>query len=113
VRKPRWPLITPIRFQVPPGFVRHWIAPRPFTTVVPGTPDVVEILRGSGRELVFMVKPEGGTTNILLLDGNNERIANLLIVNPPPLETEIHQGPDGMSVYRKDNPDFVRAKEKK
>src|SRR2546430_16903872 len=68
--------------QVPPGFVKHWIAPRPFTRVVPGTPEVVEILSATGRELVFTVKPEGGTTNILLLDDSGERVANLQVVIP-------------------------------
>jgi hypothetical protein len=99
--------------QVPPGFVKHWIAPRPFTTVVPGSPDIVEILSGSGRELVFMVKPEGGTTNILLLNDDGEKIANLMIVIPSEFETAPYQGSDGWQLYRKDNPDFVRPKEKK
>jgi len=103
---------------VPPGFVKHWIAPRPFTTVVPGTADVVEVLRGSGRELVFMVKPEGGTTNILLLNDDGEQVANLLIINPsaPGIERNLHQGPDGWEMYRKDtdgDPNYVKPKEKK
>ena len=93
-------------------------APRPFTTVVPGTADVVEVLRGSGRELVFMVKPEGGTTNILLLNDDGEQVANLLIINPsaPGIERNLHQGPDGWEMYRKDtdgDPNYVKPKEKK
>src|SRR5262249_59396517 len=90
--------------KVPPGFVKHWIAPRPFTTVVPGSPDVVEVLSGKGRELVFMVKPEGGTTNIVLLNDDGEQVANLLIVNPsgPGIDTDVYQGPDGWQVYRTD-----------
>ena len=78
--------------RVPPGFIKHWIAPRPFTTVVPGAPDVVEILRGSGRELVFMLKPEGGQTNILLLNDDGEQVANLLVINPSQLHTSLQQG---------------------
>jgi hypothetical protein len=99
--------------EVPPGFVKHWIAPRPFTTVIPGSPDVVEILSGAGRELVFMLKPEGGTSNILLLDDNGEQIANLLVFNPGELKTQLRQGPEGWQVYRKDDPSYVRPKEKK
>jgi len=83
--------------EVPPGFVQHWIAPRPFTTVVPGAPDVVEILRGSGRELVFMLKPEGRQTNILLLNDDGEQVANLLVINPSQLHTSLQQGQDGWS----------------
>jgi hypothetical protein len=104
--------------RVPPGFVQHWVAPRPFTTVVPGTPDVVEVLRGSGRELVFMVKPEGGTTNILLLNDDGEQIANLLVTNPSTATqvAKLRQGPEGWQVYRKDvdcELPCVRPKEKK
>ena len=99
--------------QVPPGFVKHWIAPRPFTRVVPGTPEVVEILSAEGRELVFTVKPEGGTTNILLLDDSGERVANLQVVIPGLFNHDVRQGPDGRQVYRKDNPDYVAPKEKK
>jgi Pilus formation protein N terminal region len=99
--------------EVAPGFVEHWTAPRPFTRVVPGTADVIEILSAVGRELVFTVKPEGGTTNILLLDDNGEQIANLRIIIPARFNTEAHQGPDGWQIYRKNNPDYVRPKEKK
>jgi hypothetical protein len=97
---------------VPPGFVKHWIAPQPFTRVAPGTPDVIEILQGSGRELVFMVKPEGGETNILLLNDSDEQIANLLVVNPPTFMAP-SQGPQGWQVFHKDNPDYMLAKDKK
>lgn len=104
--------------EVPPGFVKHWIAPRPFTTVVPGTPDVIEVLSGAGRELVFTVKPEGGTTNIVLLNDNGEQIANLLVTNPSTATQvgQLYHGPDGWQLYRKDiNCDLpcVKPKEKK
>src|SRR5262249_22493328 len=101
---------------VPPGFVKHWVSPRPFTRVIPGTSEVVEVLSASGRELVFMVKPDISlppTTNILLVDDNGEVIANLKIVIPGKLNRELRQGPDGTQVYRKDNPNYVPRKEKK
>jgi hypothetical protein len=98
---------------VPPGFVEHWTAPRPFATVVPGTPDVVEILSGAGSELVFMLKPEGGTTNILLLDDKGAQVANLRITNPSQLHSQIWQGPNGWQAYRQDNPDYVEPRKKK
>jgi len=108
--------ITPL--EVAPGFVRHWVAPRPFTRAIPGTSDVVEILVGNGRELVFMVKPDvalppATKTNILLIDDNGEVIANLRITTPARLNGNIQNGPDGMQFYRKDNPNYVPPKEKK
>src|SRR5262249_673109 len=82
------PGVTPIAYpmppasitelEVPPGFVKHWVAPRPFTRVIPGTSEVVEVLLAAGRELVFMVKPDVAlppTTNILLVDDNGEVVA--------------------------------------
>jgi len=102
--------------EVAPGFVRHWVSLRPFTRVIPGTSEVIEVLSASGRELVFMVKPDidlPPTTNILLVDDNGEVVANLKIVIPGKLNHELRQGPDGTQVYRKDNPNYVAPKEKK
>jgi hypothetical protein len=105
-----------ITLEVAPGFVKQWIAPRPFTRVIPGTSEVIEVLSAQGRELVFMVKPDVAlppTTNILLIDDNGEVIANLRIVVPGRLNYEPHQGPNGTQIYRKDNSDYVPPKEKK
>ena len=129
------PIAQTTRLEVPPGFVKHWVAPRPFTRVVPGTSEVVEILSAKDRELVFMVKPDVGgiissetttafgttttstaaliATNILLLEDNGEVVANLRISIPEPLDHEIRQGRDGSQSYRKDNPDHVPPKVKK
>lgn len=101
------------KLEVAPGIAKHWIAPEPFTTVVSGTPEVVEILKGSGRELVFVMKPEGGMTNILLLNDEGEQVANILVVNPSRFHGEIRQGPGGWELYKKDNNEYVRPKEKK
>jgi hypothetical protein len=105
-----------VTLEVPPGFVKQWIAPRPFSRVVPGTSEVVEVLSAVGRELVFMVKPDIAlppTTNILLVNDVGEVIANLHIVIPGILNHELHQGPDGTQLYRKDNPNYVAPKVKK
>jgi hypothetical protein len=100
--------------EVPPGFVKHWVAPRPFARVIPGTADAIEVLSASGRDLVFTVKPDNSRpTNILLVNDNGDVVANLRIVIPGTPNSEIHQGPDGSQVYRKDNPDYVAPKEKK
>ena len=101
--------------EVPPGFVQHWTAPRPFTRVVPGTPEVVEIISAGAtdRELVFTLKPEGGQTNILLLNDDGEQVANLLVINPSQLHTSLQQGQDGWQIYHKDNPYYVAPKAKK
>jgi hypothetical protein len=100
--------------EVPPGFVKHWVAPRPFSRVFPGTSDAVEILSASERELVFMTKPDNTRpTNILLANDDGEVVANLRIVIPGSLNTEIQQGPDGYQIYHKDNPNYVASKDKK
>jgi hypothetical protein len=101
--------------EVAPGFVKHWVSLRPFTRVIPGTSEVIEVLSASGRELVFMVKPDidlPPTTNILLVDDNGEVIANLKIVIPSERNWELRQGPDGTRVYHKDNPNYVAPKRK-
>ena len=107
------PIEQPIVLTVAPGFVKHWVSPRPFTHAIPGTSEVGEILSASGRELVFMVKPDTGTTNILLINDDGEVVANLRIVISGMFDREVRQGPDGSQVYRKDNPDYVAPKEKK
>jgi len=97
---------------VPPGFVKHWIAPKPFGAVIPGNPDVIDVMVGNtDRELVFMVKPGGGETNILLLDNNGEQVANLLVVNPPKFIAPF-QGVNGWQVFHKDNYDYLPQEKK-
>jgi hypothetical protein len=113
------PKTETVTLKVPPGFVKHWVAPRTFTRVIPGTSEVIEILSAKERELVFMVKPDTGTaaslatTNILLVNDDGEVVANLRIVIPAQLNADTQQGPDGTQVYRKDNPDYVPPKVKK
>jgi len=105
-----------VTLEVQPGYVKQWIAPQRFSRVIPGTSDVVEILSAKDQELVFMVKPDVAlppSTNILLVNDDGEVVANLKIVIPGRLEPEFHQGPDGPQIYRKDNPNYVPAKEKK
>jgi hypothetical protein len=125
----------PIPLEAPPGSVKHWVAPRPFTRVVPGTSEVVEILSAKGRELIFMVKPDVGgkissetstafgttttstanltATNILLLNDNGEVVANLRIKIADPHNHDVRQGQDGTQVYRQDNPNYIPPKGKK
>jgi hypothetical protein len=100
--------------EVPPGFVAHYTAPRPFARVIPGTSDVVEILSTSERGLVFMIRPDNARpTNILLVNDLGEVVANLRVTIPGQFNTEIQRGPDGTQMYNKDNPDYVAPKEKK
>ena len=98
---------------VPPGLVYHWTAPKQFKDAVVGNTDVVDALPGTNRDLVIQAKSEGGITNIILLDEDNKQIANVLVINPGRLRTEMRQGPNGFQVFRKDNPDYVPPKEKK
>jgi hypothetical protein len=82
--------------------------------VIPGTPDVVEVLSTSGQELIFTTKPDNSRpTNILLVNDAGEVVANLRIVMPGLLNAEVQQGPEGYQVYRQDNPNYVAPKEKK
>src|SRR5262249_16525717 len=104
----------PIELVVPPGFVKHYVAPRPFSSVIPGTPDRIEILRSTERELVFMVKAEADRpTSILLVNDDGEVVANLKIITPAELNGDVRQGPNGYEMYRKGNPDYVAPKEPK
>jgi hypothetical protein len=110
------PVVEDTTLEVPPGFVKHWVAPHSFSRVIPGTSDVVEVLSARDRELVFMVKPDIAlppTTNILLVNDDGEVVANLRINIPKALNGEVRQGPDGTQLYRKDNPNYVAPKEKK
>jgi len=110
------PPAEPTELEVAPGSVKHWVAPRPFTRVIPGTSEVVEVLSGAGQELVFMVKPDVAlppSTNILLVNNDGEVVANLRITIPGPLTHEYRRGPDGPQIYRKDNPSYVPSKVKK
>jgi hypothetical protein len=129
------PIAQTTVLEVPPGFVKHWVAPRPFSRAIPGTSEIVEILLVKDRELVFMVKPDvGGTissetttafgttttstaaltaTNILLVNDNGEVVANLRVTIPGPHDREIRRGLDGSQVYRQHNPNYVPPKEKK
>src|SRR5262249_432640 len=110
------PSAEPVELQVAPGYVKHWVAPRPFTPVIPGPSEVVEVLSGARQELIFMVKPDVAvppSTNILLVNNDGEVIANLRVTIPGPLTHEYRQGTDGPQIYRKDNPSYVPSKVKK
>src|SRR5262245_26793897 len=105
-----------VTLEVPPGYVKQWIAPHPFSRVIPGTSEVIEVLSAKNQELVFMVKADVAlppSTNILLVNDDGEVVANLRIVIPGTLKHEFHQGPDGPQIYRKDNPNYVPPKVKK
>jgi hypothetical protein len=119
--------------QVSPGHVERWTASRPFKDVIPGNPDIVDVLATTDRQLTFIVKPEAGktitttktdtlgplvststttttyprSTNILLLDDNGKQVANLRVVIPGRFTWATLQGPDGWQVYRKDNPNYI------
>jgi hypothetical protein len=108
------PVTETATLAVPPGFIQHWKARRPFSQVIPGTADVVEVLSASGQDLVFTTKLDNTRpTNILLVNDDGEVVANLRVIMPGSLNTEIQQGPEGYQVYRQDNPNYVAPKEKK
>jgi Pilus formation protein N terminal region len=86
-----------------PGFVERWQAPRPFTNVIVGNPDIVDALPGHNQELIIMTKPEGGTTNIALLDENGAQVANVLVINPAIEYLPARSAATGMHVYRNED----------
>jgi Pilus formation protein N terminal region len=73
---------TEPQIEIPPGFSVRWPAPRTFKTVITGNPEVADTLPAGDDKLVIMMKPDGGTTNFLLLDENGEQVVNLLVTTP-------------------------------
>jgi Flp pilus assembly secretin CpaC len=67
--------------EIPPGFAQRWSAPRPFTSVIVGNPDIVDAKAETNREVMIGAKPDGGTTNVILLN-DGEVVANVLVTNP-------------------------------
>src|SRR5262245_7166599 len=82
---------TEAQIEIPPGFTVRWPDPqrpdpqRPpvkFKTIIPGNTDVADALPAGEDKLVIFMKPNGGTTNFLLLDESGEQVGNLLVTNP-------------------------------
>ena len=70
------------KIELQPGFAERWQAPQPFTKVVVGNPDIVDVVQGpTNQEMNIITKPDGGTTNIVLKDENGNQVANLLVTN--------------------------------
>jgi hypothetical protein len=94
--------------EIPPGFIEHWQAPRPFTAIMPGNTDVADAITGrTDRDVIILTKPGGGTSNILLVGENGEVVANLLVSNPT---IQYHMTQDSTTkawqVYRNDDKCF-------
>jgi Pilus formation protein N terminal region len=85
-----------------PGLAERWQAPRPFTNVIIGNTDIVDAVPGHNQELIIITKPEGGTTNIALLDENGEQVANVLVINPA-IQYQLARSQTGMQVYRNED----------
>jgi Pilus formation protein N terminal region len=72
--------------EIPPGFTVRWPAPGQqapaFKTVITGNSDVADAVPAGEDKLIIVMKPNGGTTNFLLLDESGEQVANLLVTNP-------------------------------
>ena len=95
-----------------PGLVERWQAPRPFKSVILGDPDIVDAIQGqTNRELIIITKPDGGTTNIALIDENGAQVANVLVINPAVQYLPARSAETGMQVYRNEDkcwPDCAR-----
>jgi hypothetical protein len=95
-----------------PAKTERWQAPRSFKNVILGNPDIVDVVQGqTNRELIISTKPDGGTTNIALIDENGEQVANVLITNPAIQYQPARSAETGrLQVYRNDDkcwPDCV------
>jgi Flp pilus assembly secretin CpaC len=94
-----------------PGSTVKYQAPKPFKHVYIGNPDILDVVQGqTNRQLIITkkpvdpTKPGGGTTNVLLLDENGDRVANVLVTNPG-LKYDLAQSPSGIwQVYRQAPP---------
>jgi Flp pilus assembly secretin CpaC len=89
--------------EIPPGFAKRWSAPRPFTSVIVGNPDIVDAKAETDTEVMIGAKPDGGTTNIILLN-DGEVVANVLVTNPA-IQFQAAQSADTgrWQVYRNDD----------
>jgi Flp pilus assembly secretin CpaC len=98
--------------EIPVGFAKRWSAPRPFTEVVIGNPDVVDAKAETNQELIISmkseVKPEGGSSNIALLDEHGEQVANVLVTNPATQYQHARNAITGeLQLYRNDDKCYV------
>jgi hypothetical protein len=90
--------------ELQPGFTERWQAPGPFKEITPGNPAVVDVRPLSSQEIMITMKPEGGTTNIILTDEGGKQVANLRVTNPGP-QYQIARSAEtgGWQVYRNDD----------
>jgi Flp pilus assembly secretin CpaC len=88
-----------------PGFALQWQAPGPFKAIALGNPDVVDVRPGqTDKEIVITMKPDGGTTNIILTDKDGNQVANLRVTNPGPQYQIVQSAETGAwQVYRNDD----------
>jgi hypothetical protein len=114
--------------EIPAGFAKRWSAPRPFTEVVIGNPDVVDARAETNRELIISmkemkseVKSEGSSSsrattrpvdpmrsNIALLDEHGEQVANVLVTNPATQYEPARDANTGeLQFYRNDDKCYV------
>jgi hypothetical protein len=98
-----------------PGFAERWQSPRPFSQVHIGDSNVVDVVPSkSNSELIITARPEGGTTNIILIDGEGKQVANLLVTTAtagPRYELARSAETGELQLYRNDDacyPDCVR-----
>ena len=93
------------KIELPPGFTQRWQAPRPFKSVILGNPDIVDVVQGqTNQELIISTKPDGGTTNIALIDENGDQVANVLVTQPAPQYTYVRSAETGtLRAYRNDD----------
>jgi hypothetical protein len=76
--------------EMPPGITIRFESPRPFASVVSGNTDVADAVPGpTDRLLVVTSKSVIGATNFLMINGNGQEVANLLVnIMYPPAERE-------------------------
>jgi Flp pilus assembly secretin CpaC len=77
---------------------------RPFKNVILGNPDVVDVVQGqTNQELIVSTKPDGGATNIALIDEHGEQVANVLVTTAPKYQPARSAVTGRLQVYRNDD----------
>jgi hypothetical protein len=114
--------------EIPAGFAKRWSAPRPFTEVVIGNPDVVDAKAETNQELIISMKSEVKAessslsssstettrpvdpmrSNITLLDEHGEQVADVLVTNPATQYEPARNANTGeLQLYRNDDKCYV------
>ena len=102
---PVWAAEFTDTIEIPAGFAKRWSAPRPFTDVMIGNPDIVDAKPDTNQALILNMKVKDGRTNIVLLDEHGEQVANVLVTDLHTMQYQAarsNKNPGTWQIYRKE-----------